>query len=123
LSINTNISKEEHRKFFHEFIHYFFENHKRYVYLPKQGADIETVMERYREVGLPGAIGSKDVVHIRWCRYPAEDYNRAKGRYSYPSVAFQCITDFVVLWGFRVLSLERGMTLASPGVITMSIRL
>ena len=94
LSINTNISKEEHRKFFHEFIHYFFENHKRYVYLPKQGADIETVMERYREVGLPGAIGSKDVVHIRWCRCPAGDYNRAKGRYSYPSVAFQCITDF-----------------------------
>ena len=38
LSINTNISNEEHRKFFHEFIHYFFENHTRYVYLPKQGA-------------------------------------------------------------------------------------
>ena len=94
LSIDTNISKEEHRKFFHEFIHYFFVHHKRYVYLPKPGADVETVMERYREVGLPGAIGSKDVVHVRWCRCPAGDYNRAKGRYSYPSVAFQCITDF-----------------------------
>jgi hypothetical protein len=50
-------------------------------------------MKKYDEVGLPGAVGSVDVVHVRWANCPAGDYNRAKGKESYPSLAFQCISD------------------------------
>ena len=50
-------------------------------------------MEYYEEVGLPGAVGSVDVVHVRWANCPAGDFNRSKGKESYPSLAFQCITD------------------------------
>ena len=39
-------------------------------------------------------MGSMDVVHVKWLRCPVGDYNRAKGKESYPSLAFQCISDF-----------------------------
>jgi hypothetical protein len=34
-----------------------------------------------------------DVVHVHWANCPAGDFNRSKGKESYPSLAFQCITD------------------------------
>ncbi len=52
--------------FFHRFIDYFFENHKKYAYLPRDVNELKEVMGHYREVGLPGAMGSKDVVHVKW---------------------------------------------------------
>jgi hypothetical protein len=51
-------------------------------------------MKRYEEVGLPGCMGSVDVVHVKWSNCPAGDFNRAKGKESYPSLAFECISDF-----------------------------
>jgi hypothetical protein len=50
-------------------------------------------MKHYEEVGLPGAVGSVDVVQVRWANCPVGDFNRSKGEESYPSLAFQCITD------------------------------
>jgi hypothetical protein len=35
-----------------------------------------------------------DIVHIKWSCCPAGDYNRANGKEGYPSIAFQCITDY-----------------------------
>ena len=35
-----------------------------------------------------------NVVHVKWSNCPAGDHNRAKGKESYPSLAFECITDF-----------------------------
>jgi hypothetical protein len=35
-----------------------------------------------------------DVVHVKWSNCPAGDFNRAKGKEGYPTLAFQCITDF-----------------------------
>ena len=93
-SLGSNISKEEHRVFFHRFIDYFFANHEKYVYLPRDIDELKEVMARYTEVGLPGAMGSKDVVHVKWGRAPAGDFNRCKGKESYPSIAFQCISNF-----------------------------
>ena len=42
----------------------------------------------------PGCCGSVDVVHVKWCHCPAGDFNRAKGKETFPSLGFQCITDF-----------------------------
>ncbi len=35
-----------------------------------------------------------DVVHVKWSSCPTGDHNRAKGKGGYPSLVFQCITDF-----------------------------
>ncbi len=51
-------------------------------------------MNSYESIGLPGACGSIDVVHIKWSECPAGDHNHAKGKEGYPTVAFQCITDY-----------------------------
>jgi hypothetical protein len=50
----------------------------------------------YREVGLPGAHGSEDVVHIKWGCCPTGDINPANGngKEGYPTFAYQCTTDF-----------------------------
>ena len=48
----------------------------------------------YREVGLPGAHGSEDVVHIKWGCCPTGDINPANGKEGYPTFAYHCITDF-----------------------------
>jgi hypothetical protein len=34
------------------------------------------------------------VVHVKWSACPTGDHNCAKGKGSYPSLAFQCVTDF-----------------------------
>ncbi len=51
-------------------------------------------MRRYEEEGLPGVAGSVDVVNVKRANCPAGDYNRSKGKDSYPSLAFECITDY-----------------------------
>ncbi len=61
-------------------------------------------MGDYEEVGLPGAVGSMDVVHVKWSNCLAGDFNRAKGKESYPSLAFQCISDYRL-----VLAKEKSM--------------
>jgi hypothetical protein len=65
-----------------------------YIFLPENVASLDRTMKSYESVGLPGACGSIDVVHMKWLACPAGDYNRAKGKEGYPSVAFQCITDY-----------------------------
>jgi hypothetical protein len=51
-------------------------------------------MGRYRDVGLLGVMGSIDVVHCKWSNCPAGDRNHAKGKEGYPTLAFQCISDY-----------------------------
>ena len=51
-------------------------------------------MEKYAEVGLPGAMGSVDVVHCKWSKCPTGNFNRAKGKEGYPTLAFQCISNY-----------------------------
>jgi hypothetical protein len=43
---------------------------------------------------LPGCVGSMDVVHVKWSYCLTGDYNHSKGKEGYPTLAFQCITDF-----------------------------
>jgi hypothetical protein len=39
--------------------------------------ELSEIMKCYEEVGLPGAVGSLDVVHVKWSNCPAGDHNRA----------------------------------------------
>ena len=52
------------------------------------------VMGDYEEVQLPGAVRSMNVIIVKWSNCPAGDFNRAKGKESYPLLAFQCISNF-----------------------------
>ena len=94
LPLNTHISASDHRLYFLRFLDMFSKNHREYISLPKNRDDLQKVMARYRDVGLPGAMGSVDVVHCKWSRCPKGDFNRAKGKEGYPTLAFQCISDF-----------------------------
>ncbi len=49
----------------------------------------------YKLVGLPGACGLMDVVHVKWSACPTGDYNQAKRKEGYPTLGFQCITDYI----------------------------
>ena len=64
------------------------------IYMPSNLTALTKVESFYNSVGLPGCCGSVDVVHIKWSSCPAGDFNRAKGKESFPSLGFQCITDF-----------------------------
>ena len=65
-----------------------------FIYLPRNIGEMNRLERDYREVGLPGACGSVDVVHTKWGCCPTGDINRAKGEEGYPTFAYQCITNF-----------------------------
>ena len=94
LPLVTHICATEHSKFFLKFVKYLFDKRADYIYLPRDDLELRAVMKRYEEMGIPGAMGSVDVVHVKWSNCPAGDFNRAKGKQSYPSLAFECISDF-----------------------------
>jgi hypothetical protein len=64
----TNICTTEHSKFFHLFISKLYSIHSEYIYMPRDTEELQSVMKRYEEVGLPGAMGPMDVVHLKWPR-------------------------------------------------------
>jgi hypothetical protein len=84
----------EYSVFFKHFMKFLYNIRSDYIYLPRDEAELLPVMKRYEEVGLPGCIGSVDVVHVNGSNRPAGDFNRAKGKESYPFLAFECISDF-----------------------------
>ena len=94
LQIVTHVCATEHSKFFQKFVKYLFDKRADYIYLPRNELELQAVMKRYEEMGIPGAMGSIDVVHVKWSNCPAGDFNHAKGKQSYPSLAFECISDF-----------------------------
>jgi hypothetical protein len=64
------------------------------VYIPRNITELNRVSEFYGVAGLPGCCGSVDGVHVKWANCPSGDFNRAKGKESYPTLGFQCIADF-----------------------------
>jgi hypothetical protein len=81
-------------KFFFDFLDAIVDMKDEYIFLPANVAALTRVMKCYESVGLPGACGSMNVVHVKWSKCPAGNYNRAKGKEGYPTMAFQCITDY-----------------------------
>jgi hypothetical protein len=72
-----------------------------YIYMPKNITELNRVSSCHGVAGLPGCCGSIDVVHVKWVNCPTGDFNRAKGKETFPSLGFECITDF----NRRVLSI------------------
>jgi hypothetical protein len=89
-----NISTSEVRKFFHRFLDAMVDMQDEFIALPIDMTSLLQVSKDYEAVGLPGCVGSMDVVHVKWGNCPMGDHNRAKGKEGYLSLAFQCITDY-----------------------------
>ena len=49
-----------------------------HIYLLRTLDELQKVMARYEVKHLPGATGSKDVVHVKWGTCPTGDLNWAK---------------------------------------------
>ncbi len=54
----TNICTTDHSKFFLLFVDRIESISSEWIYLPRDDVEVKQTMDRYREVGLPGAIGS-----------------------------------------------------------------
>ena len=89
-----SISTSEVRKFFFLFLDAICDMRSEQISMPSNITAYQRVEGMYSANGLPGCCGSIDVVHVRWSNCPAGDYNRAKGKESYPSLGFECVTDF-----------------------------
>ena len=80
--------------FFHKFTKWFrTEVYPEFVYTPKTKEELVKIQAAYSALGLPGCIGSMDVVHVAWCMCPAWLMNLAKGKEGYPSIAYNVICD------------------------------
>ena len=96
--IQTDISKEVHRKFFIHWTSKFAEKKDEYVYILREEEEdddqLQRILNDYSSIGLPGCIGSVDCVHIGWNRCPAAyQKNIFKGSKGYPSVVFEVVSD------------------------------
>ena len=89
-----HISKSECTIFFHVFIDEMNNMRDEFISMPKNASELAPITRGYEKSGLPGCCGSMDVVHVRWSQCPTGDLNRAKGKESYPTLAFECVTDF-----------------------------
>ena len=90
----THISVSEIEKFFDRFLDIFMDMQDEYISLPLNLTALTKISKWYSAVGLPGACGSMNVIHVKWSNCPAGDHNRAKGKEGYTTIGFQCITDF-----------------------------
>jgi hypothetical protein len=81
--IQSDISKEVHRKFFIHWTSKFAEKMDAYVYILREEEEDDDQLQRipndYSSIGLPGCIGSVDCVQIGWNQCPAYQKNIFKG--------------------------------------------
>jgi hypothetical protein len=79
---------------FEIFLNAMMDMRDEFISMPKNATELLPIARNYENVGLPGCCGSMDNVHVRWSQCPAGDLNRAKGKETFPSLAFECVTDF-----------------------------
>ena len=79
--------------FFKHFIDCMYSIGTEWIYFPRNMNKLKATMLDYAKRDLPGAAGSIDVVHVKWSNCPAGDYNKCKGKESFPPVAFECVTN------------------------------
>ena len=90
----SGISVSTMQRFFHEFTAWFRkEVYPKFVSTPTTLSELMDIQAAYAALGLPGAIGSMDVVHLAWCMCPAFLANLATGKEGYPSIAYNVICD------------------------------
>ena len=89
-----NISTSEAHLFFDTFLHVMHVMREEYILMPTNITQFRRITHYYKEAGLPGCCRSMDVVHVKWSSCPTGNHNCAKDKGEYPSLAFQCVTDF-----------------------------
>ena len=79
---DTNMYRTEHLNFFHRFLENMNSVKSEYIFYPRDMEELQTTVRDYADQHLPGAGGSIDVVHVKWSRCPAGDYNaKVKNRF------------------------------------------
>ena len=58
---------------------------------PPEGEELLVVMERYRRLGFPEAIGSVDSTHVKWSMCSKDDRWLASGKEGYPTLSFEVV--------------------------------
>ena len=97
--------------FFEIFLNAMMDMCDEFISMPKNATELLPITRYYENVGLPGCCGSIDVVHVHWSQCPAGDLNGAKGKETFPSLAFECVTTSIgVLWVCMDRSLDPEMT-------------
>ena len=91
--IETELSPEEHRRFFRVFIKEISNTKDEWIHCRKTLEKLSEVMKQSQECYLPGCGGSIDVVHLKWSCCPAGVFNCACGKEKFPTVAFECVSD------------------------------
>jgi hypothetical protein len=92
LSMNTELSTEDHCLFYHKFLKHLTSVKEEFVKYPETFDELTSVMSKYAAKKLHGCVGSIDVVHLKWSNCSAGDYNRRLGKEGYPTLAFEVIT-------------------------------
>jgi hypothetical protein len=87
------MSSSSHLQFFNGFIENMYSVKSEYIFYPRTTEELQVTVRDYADQHLPGAGGSIRVVHVKWSNCPAGDYNKCKGKESFPSVAFECVTN------------------------------
>jgi hypothetical protein len=111
----THICASDHSNFFLTFVERIASISHEYVFMPRTLEELEPIMQRYEEEGLPGVAGSVDVVHVKRADCPAGDFNRSKGKDSYPSLALSALLTMIAAFS--------ECSVLSSGAITISISL
>jgi hypothetical protein len=89
ISEHTGISKDAHRLFFHAFCRTFANDlFEEYCTAPT-GEKLDKTLREYERVGLPGCMGSIDVVHVAWDRCPWKVRPQYYGKEKFPTIAYQ----------------------------------
>ena len=90
----SNISVSKICSFFDTFLHVIHEMREDYISMPRNISQLRRITNYYKVAGLPGCCRSMYVVHVKWSSCPTGNHTRAKSKGGYPSLAFQCVTDF-----------------------------
>jgi hypothetical protein len=87
----NEISEETNRVFFHKFIAWGRGESSKWVFMPRNSDELSHVINIYKDIGWPGAMGSADGVHFYWDKCPAGLANACTGKEKLPTLAFQFI--------------------------------
>ena len=72
VSMNKNLSEEPHRSFFINWTEKMASLQYDFIYMmPSDDEQYSFLVNEYRDMGLPGCVGSVDFVHIGWDQCPS----------------------------------------------------
>lgn len=88
----TDVSYQHNHHFLERFLRWFNRHYShQYIKLPTRADEIHHVEGLYRDLGLPGCLGSTDVVHVGWDMCPAGMRSDCVGKEGYPTLAFEVV--------------------------------